>query len=175
MTVNEWFTENWDMIQRVAKDILGDRFREGISEYYITMIEKNKVPQSKFHTYWFMRNLKLPNSKINYIPSVLKNSAPDDFDIPDIDIDTKIDLMIDLNDEIIVDFLINNYNNEKWLKIYNAIYGRKINLDFFEEILFEYVFIDGLSISKIREITGCSQSFIYKMRKELIEKIKKEL
>lgn len=175
MTVNEWFTNNYKLIERVAKDILGDRFGEGISEYYIYLVDNDTVPTSKYYTYWFMKNLKLPNSKINYVPMVLRNAVPEDFDIPDATNYSKIDLMIDLDDEIIVDFLINNYNNEKWLRIYNAIYGRKVQLNLFEEILFEYVFIQGLSIAKIREITGNSQSFIYKMRKELIEKIKKEI
>jgi hypothetical protein len=175
MTLNDWFQKNYSIIERTAKDLLYERYGEGVSEYYIHLINKDQIPISRFHTYWFMKNLKLPNSKINYIPTVLRNAAPDDFDTPDTTDYSKIDLMIDLNDEIIVDFLINNYNNERWLKIYNSIYGNKIQLNLFEQILFEYVFINGYSISKIKEITGNSQSFIYKMRKELIEKIKREL
>lgn len=174
MKINTWFDKNYDSIENMAKILLKERFREGISEYYIHLVEKNKVPTSKYHAYWYMKNLTQKNSKLNYQPIVLRGDL-EGIEIGDSSEELKNDLRMDLKDERLVDFMINNDNNERWMKIYDIIYTKGIKMNLFEEILFEYVFIEGLSIAKIREITGNSQSFIYKMRKELIEKIKKEL
>jgi hypothetical protein len=174
--IDTWFKENYKSIERVAKDLLGDRFGEGISEYYIYLIDKDVVPTTKYYTYWFMKTLTKSNSKINYQPVgfrlinneyVVERSDSDDI--------KRSDLKLDLGDDTLVDFMMNNPNNDKWLRIYELIYSKKIKMDLFEEILFEYVFIDGLSIRKIVKITGNSKTSIYQMRKELIKKIKEKL
>lgn len=70
---------------------------------------------------------------------------------------------------------MNNENNERWLKIYELVYRKGLEMNLFERILFQYIFLDGLSIRDIVKITGNSQDYIYKQRKKLIEKIRDKI
>jgi hypothetical protein len=171
---NDWIKKNFNILKRISKNILKERWMEGISEYYIWSIENDGVLNER-HFYYFMWNLKRGNSKINYIPSGFKGHDGDIEDFGDRrDLD-KVDLMMDLGDEVAVDFLLNNENNERWLKIYEVVYKGGLDMNFFEKILFEYIFLEGLSIRDIVKITGNSQDYIYKQRKRLIERIKSKL
>lgn len=171
VNLSKWIKENWIMLERVSKLVLGERWREGVSEFYIYLEKTNKKPGERF-TYYFMMNLRRRNSAINYKPITFGEG-----EMPDIHVspENAIDLMIDLDDEVAVDFLLNNENNERWLKIYNIVYRGGIELDLFEKILFEYIFLKGMSIRDIVKITGNSQDYIYKQRRKLIEKIKMEI
>jgi hypothetical protein len=175
--VDEWITYNFETVQVISKKVLGARFGEGISEYYIYLTKRGSVPEYvEKHIYYFMMNLKRSNSAINYKSLTFQNSIPENFDVPDSgDELKKWDYLIDLGDEELVDFLVNNHNNDKWIKIWEVFYRNKVKFNLFEKIMFDYVFIKGFSIRKIQQITGNSQDFVYKMRKSLIQKIKEEI
>ena len=174
--INEWIQKEWKVLEAISKRVLFNRWREGISEYYLYLMNKNFIPANpERHFYYYMTNLSKPNSAINYVPKTLKTSDIE-FDISDNGKETlKSDMMLDLNDEVAVDFLLNNENNERWLKIYDLVYRRGLKLDLFEKILFQYIFLDGMSIRDIVKITGNSQDYIYKQRRLLIEKIKSKI
>lgn len=169
--INKWIEINWKDIERISRRILMSRWREGISEYYTNMERSGKEPTLK-HFYYFIKNLEKPNSAINYTPVGFRSGK-----IPVVSVDDwkATDMRIDLGNEEAVDFLTNNSQNEKWLKIYNLIYRGGLKLNLFEKILFDYVFIQALSIREIVKITGNSQDYIYKQRRALIEKIKNEI
>jgi len=171
--VNDYIKDNWNIIETISKKVLKERFREGISAYYIHLHKKNIMPSKPaVHVYYFMKNLQRPNSEINYTPVTLKCSD-DGLEIVDSSNDyKKIEMMIDLNDEALVDFLVNNHNSDKWIKIYEVVYSKKIELDMFENILFDYVLIKGWSIRKISEVTGNGRSYTYQLRKKLLDKLK---
>lgn len=173
--VNKWIEENWSLIESIAKRVLKGRFREGISSYYIHLHEKNKIPPNPpVHIYYFMKNLDKGNSEINYIPVTFRG---EDAQILNVVVSewNKIEMMIDLDDEMLVDFLHNNTNNEKWIKIYEVMFSNKIELDMFETILFDYIFNKGWSIRKISEVTGNGPSYTYQLRKKLILKIREAI
>lgn len=176
MTVEQWIKKEWKVLESISKKILHDRWREGISEYYIFLQKKNIIPPSEKFTYYYMMNLRKSNSAINYIPKALNGVDLDYFELSDEGrTELKVHMMMDLNDEVAVDFLMNNENNERWLKIYNIVYRGGMELDLFEKIIFEYVFLKGMSIREIVSITGNSQDYIYKTRRALIDRIKEEL
>jgi len=170
--LNEWFTQNYKLIEAQARQVLRDRYAEGISLYYEYLYTTNKIPEDlKKNCYNHFKNYAKPNSPLNYIPVTLKGNL-DDLESPVESPELEWDLQLDLKNEEAIDFLLNNKNNEKWMKIYETVYRKHIDLNLFENILFDYVFIQGLSIREISVITGSSTSFIYKIRKELINKIK---
>ena len=174
--VDKWINDNIKKLESISKGVLFDRWREGVSEYYLYLVRRGSIPKNpQKHFYYFMTNLSRGNSSINYTPKTLKGSDLD-YDLGDDGrYESKIDMMIDLNDEVAVDFLLNNENNERWLKIYDLVYRKGLDLDIFEKILFQYIFLDGMSIRDIVKITGNSQDYIYKQRKKLIEKIKNKI
>lgn len=171
--VNQYINDNYELIETIAKRVLKARFREGISSYYLHIYDKNKVPPNPpVHIYYYMKNLEKPNSEINYTPVTFKLGVDD---APEIAVEEgwkKVEMMIDLDDEMLVDFLMNNTNNDKWLKIYEVMYSKKVELDMFENILFDYIFVKGWSIRKISAITGNGPSYTYQLRRRLIDKIK---
>jgi hypothetical protein len=175
MSSNDYFIKNYNQIEYTAKLILRERWREGISEYYIYIVEGNKTP-SRSGLYYYLININKKRGKLNFV----KGQDKTDFNIEveDLNIsysDDKTEMMMDLNDENIVDFLLNNPNNSKWLKIYEIVYEKKIELNLFEGIIFDYIFIDGFSIKEISAITGNSKSWTQQYRKSLIDKIKKAI
>ena len=174
--INKWINENIKTLESISKRVLFNRWREGLSEYYFYLDRRGDIPKNpERHFYYFMTNLKKGNSAINYTPKTLKGDDLD-YEINDDGYsERKNEMMIDLDDEVAVDFLLNNENNERWLKIYDLVYRKGLDLDLFEKILFEYIFIDGMSIRDIVKITGNSQDYIYKQRKKLIEKIKNKI
>lgn len=196
MSVNDYFIVNFYQIEKICKKSLKSRYGEGISLYYDHLLKKG-VPKKKLEEslYPFLTMIKKPNGSLNYRPKKILGYSIDDYieedhihnnfdlnrvqyNIDKLDVeyvDERIELMIDLKDEVLSDFLLNNPNNDKWIKIYRVIYDKKIKLDLFEEIVFDYMFNKGLTIKKISEITGNSRSWVQLYRKSLIEKIKKEL
>jgi hypothetical protein len=174
--INKWINENIKTLESISKKVLFDRWREGLSEYYFYLERKGTIPTNpEKHFYYFMTNLKKGNSAINYTPKTLKSNGSD-FDVSDYShTERKLDMMLDLDDEVAVDFLLNNENNERWLKIYDLVFRGGLEMDLFERILFQYIFLEGLSIRDIVKITGNSQDYIYKQRRALIEKIKNKI
>lgn len=173
--VNKYIESNWGLIESIAKRVLKGRFREGISSYYMHMVKKNKLPKNAAtHIYYYMLNLDKSRSDINYIPVMFRGGDIDNVKIG-YDEWVKVDMMMDLNDAKLVDFLINNANNEKWIKIYEVLFSEKIKLNMFENILFDYIFNKGLSIRKIAKLTGNGDSYTYDLRKKLINKIREAL
>lgn len=164
------------MIERTAKIVLKERFREGISNYYLHLIEKQNIPENpKSHCYYYMVNINKPSGELNY--QSIKGLEFGSMDIEEAinigsDDSVKIDMMIDLGDEQMVDFLINNDDSRKWIEIYGVMYGGTVKMDIFERILFDYIFNKGLSISKISQKTGNGKSYTYQLRKKLLEKLK---
>lgn len=177
--IDIWINENYKQLEKLAKKYLNSRFGEAISAYYIYLIKKDAIPENPHrHFYYFIQNLLKSRSEINHIPIQLKSNIEiENIEISDSSLEEKrIELIIDLSDdEQIIDFLMNNPNNEKWLKIYEVINTKKLKLDIFEQILFDYVFIKGLSIAKISNITGNTQNYTWRLRKNLIQKIKDEI
>lgn len=169
--INDYFDKNYKLIENISKRVLKDRFREGISSYYIYLHDKGEVPSNIATNAWyFMSNLSKPNSEINYMPVTLKNTLEEDQAYySQID---RIDLEIDLQDEKLVDFLLNTEQNDLWIRIYQVFFEKRINFDIFEEVIFDYVFNQGLSIRDISKLTNNSPSWIYRQRKSVIDKIK---
>jgi hypothetical protein len=181
-SLDNFIEENYNSMEQISKRVLKSRWREGISSYYIYLYDKMKIP-TNFHTnfYYFMINLSKPQSEINYVPVVLRSSCDDDKDntsiikenIADsVDLEATLMMQMDLEDEILIDFITNNHNNQKWIKIYEIFYEKKIELDLFEEVIFDYIFKQGLSIREIAKLTNNSPSWIYRYRKSLLDKIK---
>lgn len=175
---------HYDKMREISKRVLKERWREGISSYYLYLYEKGEMPSNLYsHFYYFVVNLAKPSSEINYIPKVLrKNTEDEEFyektmaTIVDQDnLEEQLILKIDLNDAVLEDFLVNNHNNQKWIRLYEIFYQKKLKLDLFEEVIFDYIFIQGLSIRQIAKLTNNSPSWIYRYRKSLIDKIKIEL
>lgn len=171
-------------MEQMSKRVLKSRWREGISSYYLHLYDKGVLPKNiGTNFYYFLLNLNKPSSQINYTPIVLRNSYDDmisdcglcykDILPSDDNLEESLTLKIDLEDDTLIDFLINNKNNEKWIKIYSIFHQKKIELDLFEEVIFDYVFKQGLSIRKIAELTNNSTQWVYMYRKSLIDKIKK--
>jgi hypothetical protein len=172
--VNDFIIKNQSLIESISKKVLKDRWREGVSAYFIHLYDKNKVPTNiATNTWYFMVNLSKPNSEINYVPVTLKGSidSEDNQNISYTSIE-EIEIRIDLVDERLVDFLLNNEQTDLWINIYDVFYKKKIKLDIFEEVIFDYVFNQGLTIREISKLTNNSPSWIYRQRKSLIEKIK---
>lgn len=176
--INDYFNKNYKLIENISKRVLKDRFREGISSYYIHLYEKNGVPLNIATNAWyFMTNLSKPQSEINYVPVTLKGTIHSKKVFEEqhhqkwnqIDI---IDLKIDLEDERLIDFLLNNEQNQLWISIYEVFFEKRLQFDIFEEVIFDYVFNQGLSIRDISRLTNNSPSWIYKQRKSVIDKIK---
>lgn len=173
--INDYFDKNYKLIESISKRVLKGRFREGISAYYMYLYDRDTLPTNiATNVYYYMVNMSKPNSEINYSPVTLKGSINEDCHITT-NIEDKIDLQIDLEDERLVDFLLNNEQTDKWIKIYEVIYLKKIELDLYESIIFDYVFSQGLSIRQIAALTNNSPSWIYKQRKAVIDKIKKAI
>lgn len=174
-------------MEQMAKRVLKTRWREGVSAYYIYLYDRQMVP-ANFHTnyYYFLVNLSKPQSEINYTPVVLRTSYDAETEGPNLreynsykehiadpdNLEAKLVLAIDLDDEVLIDFLLNNQNNERWIKLYQIFYEKKIELDLFEEIIFDYIFKQGLSIRQIAKLTNNSASWIYRYRKSLLDKIR---
>ena len=177
MSVNDYFIVNFYQIEKICKKSLKSRYGEGISLYYDHLLKKG-VPKKKLEEslYPFLTMINKPNGKLHYHPKKILGTKVEDFDNIDVEyLDERIELMIDLKDERLVDFLLNNPNNDKWTKIYRIVYDKKIKLDLFEEIVFDYMFNKGLTIKKISEITGNSRSWVQMFRTSLIKKIKEAL
>jgi phage antirepressor YoqD-like protein len=119
-----------------------------------------------------MENLSKSSSEINYIPVTLKNGDLENINIAYDEETKRVEMMIDLGDEKLVDFLLNNTNNIKWIKIWEVMYVNKIEMDMFETILFDYIFNKGYTIRKISAITGNGISYTYELRKKLLDKIR---
>jgi hypothetical protein len=174
--INKWINDNWKLLEITSKKVLHNRWREGISEYYLYLIKRGSIPPNpERHFYYFMVNLNKSSSAINYTPKTLKGGDLDYEFGDDNYSERKGDMMLDLDDEVAVDFLLNNENNERWLKIYDLVFRGGLEMDLFERILFQYIFLDGLSIRDIVKITGNSQDYIYKQRRALIERIKEKI
>jgi hypothetical protein len=172
---NQYIINNYTKIEEISKRVLKGRWREGVSSYYLYMIEKTIEPKNiNTNCYYYMVNLDKPNGELNYLPIALRDSESEDCEYGE-DIETKLDMMIDLDNEELVDFLINNDQSDNILKIYKILYEKKLELNLFEQVVFDYVFKDGLSIQKIANITGNSKSWIYRFRKDLITKIKENI
>ncbi len=162
----------------IAKRVLQERYAEGISELYLHLQEKGILPPKPYsYVYWFFVNLNKRRGKLNFDSDFLLNYQVDvdGSSPPSYDPGMEWDLALDLKDPVLIDFLLNNHNNQKWTQIYRIIYDKQIELNLFESIMFEYVFLQGLSIREIQKITGNSFSWVYQYRKSLIEKIKKSL
>jgi hypothetical protein len=174
--IDKWIKDEWKVLEITGKRVLRERWREGISEYYLYLVKRGDIPSNPHrHFYYFMVNLSKTSSAINYTPKTLKGSDLE-WDLGDGGMSAmKLDMMIDLEDEVAVDFLMNNDNNERWLKIYDIVFRGGLEMDFFEKILFQYIFLEGMSIRDIVKITGNSQDYIYKQRKSLIKKIKEKI
>jgi hypothetical protein len=181
-SISSIFESNWSKMEEMSKRILKDRWREGISSYYIHLSDRNKIPQNIFvNFYYFLVNLSKPQSEINYTPVTLRKSIYDDGIVSElygsikVDVETEMMLKIDLGDDTLIDFLLNNHNNDKWIKLYKIFYEKKIELDLFEEVVFDYIFKQGLSIRQIAKMTDNHPSWIYRYRKSLLDKIKAAL
>lgn len=173
--INDYFDKNYKLIENISKRVLKDRFREGISSYYIYLYDKGEVPSNIATNAWyFMSNLSKPQSEINYVPVTLRDTLDDNHEKGQSWNQLElIDLKIDLEDERLIDFLINNEQTDLWISIYEVFYKKQIDLDIFESIIFDYVFNQGLSIRDIAKLTNNSPSWIYRQRKSVIDKIKK--
>jgi hypothetical protein len=175
MSINQYIQTNWELFTQISKKVLQSRWREGISEYYIHLIDKNKIPTNPpVHCYYFMQNINKPNGPLNYKPVTLKTSI-NDIEVADHFNEDELDINIDFVDEELKDFLLHNTNSEKWIKIFKVVHRREVDLDLFETILFEYIFLNGYSAKHISEITGNSISWVFGKRKKLINKIKEKI
>lgn len=161
-------------IEAMAKRLAVGQWREAISELYITIHKKGIKPDKKW-IYWFFKNITKVNSPLNYKPIAFRGDEINEDLGGTWEQFNEVDIEIDTGSKEIVDFLINHENKDKWIKIWNIVYKKDIKLDLFEKILFEYIFIQGLSIRDIVKITGNSQNYIYEQRRALISKIKKEI
>ena len=162
------------VIESIAKKAIGNRWREGVSLYYLHLYEKNYIPKNvEVYTWFFMKNINKPSGKLNYKKKLEKTY---DYEIPEVhvDIEDLLDMNIDLKDENIIDFLTNNPNTDSWIKLYKIIYKGEIQFNLFEEIMLDYI-LSGLSIKEISKITGNSISWVYQYRKNLIDKIKERI
>lgn len=173
LEANEFITKNYPKIVEIAKRVLKDKWRDGISSYYMHIqkkgIGKNPIP----YCYWYFNNLNRPYSELNYVPVTVRNDYDDiNMNKYTYNPEDEWNMNIDLDNDILVDFLNNNKNNGKWIKIWKVIYDKKIEMDLFEEVIFDYIFKQGLSISEIAKITNNNKSWIYTYRKSLINKIK---
>jgi len=174
--MNEWIEENYKMIETIAKRVLSDRYGEGISAYYLHLINKDKIPANPpVTTYYFMVNLKKPKSSINYQKFQHKIQTFTGYEVIEHNEEKLNDMKMDLQDPTMIDFLHNNDNNEKWVQIYEILYSKKINLDLFEQRLFDLIFYENLSIRSIAKLTQSSPSWVYQKRKSLLEKIREAL
>lgn len=117
--INDYIQKNYKLIENISKRILKDRWREGISSYFIYLYDKGVLPPNPATNAWyFMNNLSKPNSEINYMPVTLKGTLEEDqASWNQID---RIDLEIDLEDEKLIDFLLNTEQNELWIRIYQV-------------------------------------------------------
>jgi hypothetical protein len=172
--INDWITYNYQLILQISKKILRDRYCEGISSYYLHLYKKKEIPKNAgSHIYYYMNYLLKPKSDINYSSNMFKNQQLVGDEVYDDMMDAKIDLNIDFDDnDELIDFLLNNDNSKKWIKIYEILYTNKVELDIFEKSLFDYIFQDGLSVRQVATLTNSSVSWIYQKRVELIKKIK---
>ena len=160
------------MIESISKMVLGDRFREGISSYYIHLHKKKLIPDDvNSHVYWFMYNLRKPQSELNYTPIVMRGDFIDDHYFGH-NPEKELIMNIDIKDPILIDFLLNNKNTDLWIRIYDVVYNKKIDLNMFENIIFDYTFNKGMSVKDIAKITGNSYSWVYSFRRDVIKKIK---
>ena len=169
-SIADYFTKHNSKFVEIAKRGLGDRYGEALSSYYMDLY-KNGLPKYKngfAHFYFFITNLRKPMSEINYIPKPLLN------DLTGVDVSydpmVKVELEIDLQDDKLVDFFMNNPYNDKWMCLYKT--KENLSLDIFEDIIYEMVFIDGLSVREIAKLTNNSPSWVYQYRKRVIQKIK---
>lgn len=170
--INDYFNQNYKLIENISKRVLKDRFREGMSSYYIYLYDKGEVPSNIATNAWyFMSNLSKPQSEINYVPVTLKGTLEEHHEQKWDQIEA-IDLKIDLEDDRLIDFLINNEQNDLWISIYEVFFEKRLQFDIFEEVIFDYVFNQGLSIREISKLTNNSPSWIYRQRKSVIDKIK---
>lgn len=180
--LNDAFENNLPKIEEIAKRVLIERWREGVNSYFFYLHNKAEVPTNwNTNCYYFMCNLKKPNSEINYIPVGFRSTTDEEQENliltyrTEDDLENELMLRIDLEDERLVDFLLNNEQNDKWIMIYEILHQKKVKLDLFEEIIFDYVFNQGFSIRHIAKITGNSMSWCYRYRKSVIEKIKRAI
>jgi hypothetical protein len=177
--LNNYFDLHYHKIEEIAKKVLKSRFREGISSYFIYLHNQDKLPARPYpHVYYFMCNLSKPNSEINYIPVTFKTFDSEEAEemmknLPqNEDLEVELMMRIDLDDERLIDFLLHNDQNDKWIQIYKIMNEKRVELDLFEEIVFDYVFVQGLSIRDIAKITGNSASWCYRYRKSVIQKLR---
>ncbi len=156
----------------ISKRVLKDKWGEGISEYYLILRKSKQLPLYPLpHFYSTMKVLSNSTSPINYKPVTIRHELqPNEPYYSPMD---ETELLIDLGDEAIVDFFLNNPYNDKWVRIWSAI--RHLKLNIFEEVIYDYVFIKGYSIDKISKITDIPKSSVYRFRTQLIQKIKDKI
>jgi hypothetical protein len=161
-------------MEEISKIVLGSRWREAPSIYYL-YLEKKGIPESGLvHYYHFCKNLNKPKSEINYIPLSMSGREPFEDELWHDD-EPYMTMMIDLENEELVDFLLRHENNDKWIKIWEVFWCSNVDFDLFESRLFELIFLEGKSIKEISNITETSNSWISRHKKKLIEKIKESI
>jgi len=173
-SVATYFVNNYNIMETISKKLLKSRFREGLSLYYIHLHKKKETPvYLEGSITQFIKNINKPNGDLHRSPV---NLSYIDYDLGQSEDPTeKMDMMLDIKDEMIIDFLLNGKNNDKWIKIYDVIYNKKLELNMFESIVYDYVFIKHMSISQISAITGNSRTWVQTYRKQVIQKIKDKL
>lgn len=181
MTHSAWLNQNYDSIERVAKNVSPTRWRELLTYYCIWLDEKwerfdaipNNIERIKFTTTWLSDNSKWDNSEFNRDSRV--NNLGEIYDVPDVKSDDEyIDISSDVDDgskDMVLDLLY-KYGECRTDRILKVRYIYLNDLSVAERVLYDLYFVKMLSCRKIAVQLNLPTMAAYVMITNLKNKIK---